>query len=434
MAEGHATQDFIPLEGIDYSKFARYVDIVSWDSYPDWNNDFETLAATAMKSAYVHDQYWSLKKQPFLIMECTPSFVNWHQFNKAKKPGVHQLSGMQQLAHGSDSTLYFQWRQSRGNSEKFHGAVVGHDNSVKNRVFKEVADYGARLEKIGEIQGTTRKKKVALLFDWESNWALKRGGGFGRPTRRYPQTLQEHYRYFWEQDIPVDILTPDQDFSEYSLVVAPMLYMMTSATMEKLNKYVATGGTLVSSYFTGMVNENDLLYLGGVPQPLKELWGIEVLELDTLYPEEHNQISYEDHFFETKDYSAVIEAKSAQVLGVYQSEFYHGTPAITKNCFGRGTAYYLAARTSHDFFKHFYGQLASELNLTEDAIAKPNPEVSIQGRTNAERDYYFIMNFSEQEQQLTLVCNVVDLETNQAVPQQLSLAPYEVRVVYVAKK
>ena len=434
MAEGHATQDFIPLEGIDYSKFARYVDIVSWDSYPDWNNDFETLAATAMKSAYVHDQYWSLKKQPFLIMECTPSFVNWHQFNKAKKPGVHQLSGMQQLAHGSDSTLYFQWRQSRGNSEKFHGAVVGHDNSVKNRVFKEVADYGARLEKIGEIQGTTRKKKVALLFDWESNWALKRGGGFGRPTRRYPQTLQEHYRYFWEQDIPVDILTPDQDFSEYSLVVAPMLYMMTSVTMEKLNKYVATGGTLVSSYFTGMVNENDLLYLGGVPQPLKELWGIEVLELDTLYPEEHNQISYQDHFFETKDYSAVIEAKSAQVLGVYQSEFYHGTPAITKNCFGRGTAYYLAARTSHDFFKHFYGQLASELNLTEDAIAKPNPEVSIQGRTNAERDYYFIMNFSEQEQQLTLVRNVVDLETNQAVPQQLSLAPYEVRVVYVAKK
>ena len=57
---------------------------------------------------------------------------------------------------------------------------------------------------------------------------------------------------------------------------------------------MATGGTLVSSYFTGMVNENDLLYLGGVPQPLKELWGIEVLELDTLYPEEHNQISYQD--------------------------------------------------------------------------------------------------------------------------------------------
>ncbi|MEF7611025.1 beta-galactosidase [Enterococcus casseliflavus] len=430
MAEGHATQDFIPLEGIDYSKFARHVDIVSWDSYPDWNNNFESLAATAMKSAYVHDQYWSLKKQPFLVMECTPSFVNWHSFNKAKKPGVHQLSAMQQIAHGSDSTLYFQWRQSRGNSEKFHGAVVGHDDSTENRVFKEVAAYGKRLEKIKEIQGTTRKKTVAILFDWESNWALKRGGGFGRPTRRYPQTLQEHYRYFWEQDIAVDILTPEQDFSDYQLVIAPMLYLMTSETMAKLCQYTEAGGTLISSYFSGMVNETDLLYLGGLPQPLRALLGINVLELETLFDTEHNQVVFQGQPFETRDYSAIIEAETAEVLGEYQADFYQGTPAITKHTFGAGTAYYLAARTNYDFFEQFYASLVRELSLAEERIAHANPAVSIQGRISPERTYFFIMNFSEKEQTLHLIKEVVDLETNQAVPQTATLAPYEVRVVY----
>lgn len=431
MAEGHATQDFIPLEGIDYGKFARYVDIVSWDSYPDWHNHFESLASTAMKSGYVHDQYWSLKKQPFLVMECTPSYVNWHQFNKAKKPGIHMLSAMQQIAHGSDSTLYFQWRQSRGNSEKFHGAVVSHDGSTQNRVFKEVAAYGARLEKIKEIKGTTRKKEVAILFDWESNWALNRGGGYGRPTRRYQQTLQEHYRYFWEQDIAVDILTPDQDFSEYKIVLAPMLYMMRQTTMEKLKRYVANGGILVSSYFAGMVNENDLLYLGGLPEPLRELFGIDVLELETLLEDEHNEIKYQGKSFQTKDYSAIIDAQSARVLGAYQCDFYSGSPAITENQYGEGVAYYHAARTNGDFLQSFYSQLAKKLNLRKEAIAEENPAVSIQGRISAQRSYYFVMNFSEVDQAVSMLKRVVDLETNQSIENTVLLAPYEVRIFYV---
>jgi beta-galactosidase len=430
MAEGHATQDFIPLEGIDYSKFAKHVDVVSWDSYPDWNNRFESIATTAMKSAYVHDQYWSLKKQPFLVMECTPSYVNWHQYNKAKRPGVHVLSSMQQLAHGSDSTLYFQWRQSRGNSEKFHGAVVGHDNSVNNRVFKEVATYGNRLEKINEIKGTTRKKEVAILFDWESNWALKRGGGFGRPTRRYPQTLQEHYQVFWEQDIAVDILTPEQDFSDYPLVIAPMLYLMTEQTMQKLADYVAAGGSLVSSYFTGMVNETDLLYLGGLPKPLQEIFGIDVLELDTLLEGEHNQIDFRNKSFETKDYSAILNVLDAEILGNYQTDFYQGTPAVTKKNHPSGTAYYLAARTDKAFLTTFYKELIDELSLRKAAIAEALPEVSIQTRIGEKRNYSFIMNFSEKNQNLNVIRPLTDLETNQTITENLLLKPYEVRVVF----
>lgn len=428
MAEGHANQEFIPLEGIDYGKFSKYVDIVSWDSYPDWNNNFEPIAKTAMKSAYVHDQYWSLKKQPFLVMESSPSSVNWHQFNKSKRPGVHTLSSMQQIAHGSDSTLYFQWRQSRGNSEKFHGSVIGVDNSTENRVFKEVSEYGRRLKAISEVKGSSKCAKIGILFDWESNWALKRGGGYGRPTRKYPQTLQEHYSVFWEQDIPVDILTPEQDFSEYSLLIAPMLYLVTEQTMDKLQSYAKAGGTVVSSYFTGMVNETDLLYLNGLPDKLKTLFGLDVLELEMLYEDESNQLLYKENEFEIKDYAAIIKPKTAQVLARYQKEFYKGTPALTKNKFGEGTAYFMAARTTIEFLKSFYLEQIEELSLENDLISEHLPEVSIQMRMNEEKMYYFLLNFSEVSQIIYLQHEIEDLETNELLTGKLALAPYEVRV------
>lgn len=433
MAEGHDQHDFIPLEGLDYAKFAEVVDIVSWDSYPDWNNNYETIAQTAMKAAYVHDQYRSLKKQPFLVMESTPSVVNWHQYNKSKRPGVHILSSMQQIAHGSDSTLYFQWRQSLGNSEKFHGAVVGHDNSEENRVFQEVAAYGHRLEQLTKVKGSQTRAKVALLFDWESNWALKRGGGFGRPSRRYPQTLQEHYQVFWEQDIPVDILTPQADFSEYTVVIAPMLYLMTEATMVKLQEYVSSGGTLVSSYFTGFVNDTDLLHLGSWPEKLRQLFGINTKELDTLFPDEHQEILYEGKKYQAKDYCGIIETTSAETIGTYASEFYAGSSAITQHQFGEGVAFYLAARTNVDFLRQFYQPIVEQKQLVNDLLKECNPCVSVQKRSTEYEDYHFVMNFSEENQTIYLQKTGKDLESGEEVTGTLTLAPYEVRVLVTEK-
>lgn len=276
------TDDLIPFQSLNYEKFSKHVDILSWDCYPAWHNDWETTKDLATKVGFINDLYRSLKQQPFLIMECTPSGVNWHNVNKAKRPGMHTLASMQLLAHGSDSVLYFQWRKSRGSSEKFHGAVVDHDNSEENRVFKEVSQVGEILDKIKEIKGSMKQSKVAIIYDWENDWALKDAQGFGKESRRYPQTLQSHYKYFWDKNISVDVVTPQQDLSKYSLVVAPMMYMMTEETMDRFRDYVKNGGVLVGSYLSGLVNETDLTYLGGWPKTLQEIYGIDVKEIDTL--------------------------------------------------------------------------------------------------------------------------------------------------------
>ncbi|OTN75912.1 hypothetical protein A5886_000988 [Enterococcus sp. 8G7_MSG3316] len=420
------TYDLIPFQSLDYGKFAQHVDIISWDCYPAWHNDWETTADLASKVGFINDQYRSLKQQPFLIMESTPSGVNWHDVNKTKRPGMHMLSSMQFLAHGSDSNLYFQWRKSRGSSEKFHGAVVDHDNDENNRVFKDVAEVGNALEHIKEIKGKNKEAKVAIVYDWDNNWALNDAQGFGLQSKRYPQTLQEHYRYFWQNDIAVDVITPTQDFSTYDLVIVPMLYLITEDTMTKLQDYTKNGGTLVATYLTGYVNETDLAYLNGWPQALQDLFGIAVKETDALYPKQSNKLAFAGASFEVQDYCSILDNHDAEVLATYEEDFYAQSPSVTKHPFGAGTAYYIGARTKADFLGVFYDQIIGTLGLANPWVKQGHPAVSVQQRGS---NHYFVMNFSEESQEICVASEGIDLIKKESTMQEIQLAPYEVKVI-----
>lgn len=427
------TNDLIPFQSLNYEKFSKHVDILSWDCYPAWHNDWEETQDLAAKVGFINDLYRSLKQQPFLIMECTPSGVNWHNVNKAKRPKMHKLASMQLLAHGSDSVLYFQWRKSRGSSEKFHGAVVDHDNSSENRVFKEVSEVGSALNNLQDIKGSMKESKVAIIYDWDNDWALKDAQGFGLESKRYPQTLQEHYKYFWNKNISVDVVTPSADLSKYKLVVAPMMYLMTEETMKNFKSYVSNGGNLVGSYLSGLVNENDLTYLGGWHKDLKEIYGINVKELDTLYPKDKNSIEYNDKEFEVKDYCSIIDLLGAEALAEYKDDFYKETPAITTNALDNGKAYFIGARTNQDFLSEFYDSIVSDLDLIETNDFESPQGVSIQIRENENNKYYFVMNFTEENQDVIINNLYEDLLTNEKVLGSRVLKPYEVLVLRKSK-
>lgn len=428
------THDLIPFQALDYSKFAKHLDVISWDAYPAWHNDWESTADLAMKVGFIDDLYRSLKQQPFLLMESTPSGVNWHEVNKAKRPGMHLLASMQMVAHGSDSVLYFQWRKSRGSSEKFHGAVVDHDNSPNNRVFKEVAKVGQTLEKLSEIVGTNRPADVAIFYDWESNWAINDAQGFGLKTKRYPQTLVDHYRTFWEKDIPVDVITKENDFSSYKLLIVPMLYLVSEVTIAHFKEYVANGGTLVMTYISGLVNEHDLMYLGGWHKDLQEVFGINPVETDTYYPNDRNSISFRNKSYELKDYATIIELNKATVEGQYEEDFYASTPAVTSNKYEQGQAYYIGGRLEDQFHRDFYQELIDKLELKPVFSVKHGKGVSVQVRQAPESDYIFVMNFTEEKQPVTFESQVIDLLTGEEIVGDLTIEKYEVRIVEKKKR
>ena len=426
------------FNGLDYWKFAKEVDVVSWDDYPAWHNNFEKTYDTAANVSFVHDVYRTLKGgQPFLIMESTPSLVNWHKVNKTKRPGMHLLSSLQGVAHGADSVQYFQWRKGRGASEKFHGAVVDHCGHENTRVFREVTEVGETLEKLTEILGTSVEPEVAIIYDWENRWAIDDCQALKNDNKGYFEAVEDYYKVFWRKGIPVDVVNMECDFSKYKLLVAPMLYMIRPGVAERITEFVKDGGTLVTTYFSGLVDENDLCFLGGFPGPLREVTGIWAEEIDTLYDSDVNYLEFKDSnelgakgSYKLRDYCDVIHAETAEVLATYKNDYYAGMPALTVNNYGNGKAYYIAARTNNDFDTEFFTKIINDLEIKPVINTELPIGVTAQMRTDGENDYVFVMNFSEENNTVVLDDNkYVDMLTNEEVSGELKLNKYGVKVL-----
>jgi beta-galactosidase len=386
--------------GLNYWKLAPHLDVISWDSYPTWHSGDDVALASDV--AFLHDLNRSLKGgKPFMLMESVPSATNWVPVAKRKRPGMHAIASLQAVAHGSDTVQYFQWRKSRGSAEKFHGAVVDHVGHEHTRVFRDVADLGCKLEKLDDVVGTTVRPDVALVYDWENAWAMNDAQGPRRGDKGYLDDCKAHYRAFWKRGIPVDIIDEEQPLDGYKLVVAPMLYMVRPGVAGRIAAFVEAGGTFVATYWSGIVDVNDLCFLGGFPGPLRGVLGIWCEEIDALYegdtngvlPVEGNALGLSGEYV-ARELCDLIHAETAETLATYTGDFYAGRPALTVNRYGQGKAYYVASRNEERFLDEFYGALSSELGLLHSLDVDLPSGVSAQLRTDGDREYVFLMNFS----------------------------------------
>jgi beta-galactosidase len=425
---------------LDYWAFAREVDVISWDSYPDWHESGDD-AHIAMKTALLHDQCRAMKQgKPFMLMESVPSIPTRGRVKKRKEPGMHLLSSLQAIAHGSDTVQYFQWRKSRGSMEKFHGAVVDHEGTENTREFKEVARVGEVLAKLSDIVGTTTHAEVALIQDWENEWAIREGARvyLGDNTKYRERTLA-HYRPFWEAGIAVDVIDQTCELSTYKLVIVPMAYMLRKGFSERLKNFVAQGGTAVMTYWSGVVNESDLCFLGGVPgDGLREVFGVWEEESQSYYPHESVKIQGEPNnalgligTYKGIDTCSVIHDEGAQVLARYADQYFAGTPALTVNSFGKGKAYYLAARTEATLLSEMYAQIVSDLKIQSATGGNLPKGVSAQQRTDGENNYLFLMNFNSEDTAVELKGEYRDLVSGKTVGPRINLKAYDVAVLQV---
>lgn len=427
-------------EGLNYFKFRDVMDITSWDAYPYWHTNVEDEGDVAVNAAANHDLMRCIKQEPFLLMESVPGATNWHPVCRMKKPGMMELSSFQAVAHGSNSVQYFQWRKSLGSSEKFHGAVVGHDGTSNTRVFREVTQVGSRLEKLPDVCRTNLKPEVAVIYDWENRWALDQMQGLlntpgtdikRRPgdPKHYSNTVLEHYEAFWRMGVPVDIVDMSCDFSGYKLVVAPMLYMQRENIVEKLRSFVENGGTLVGTYWSGLVNENDLCFESFAPYGMQDVFGLYSEEIDALYPHQSNSMvmSATGATYSLRDLCDVVHVFTAQVLGTYQQDYYAGLPALTLNRFGKGAAYYLCARADKDFYRDLYAEIADDIGLERalgSAVLPKNVTASL--RKGDGYEVAIVQNFNAAAVSVCLEEPYTDIESGETST-FVHLEPYGVR-------
>ncbi|MFD0695189.1 beta-galactosidase [Paenibacillus sp. GCM10027628] len=382
------------FNGLDLQKWGQRMDVVSWDSYPQMN---EPMSNVALR----HDYMRGLKNgQPFMLMEQTPSQQNWQPYNSLKRPGVMRLWSYQAVAHGADTVMFFQLRRSFGACEKYHGAVIEHVGHEDTRVFRECAQLGAELKELGDTLLDSRlESKVALLFDIDTWNAVEITSG-PSVDLDYAKQAQKYYKAFYDQNVGVDVISPLSDLSGYEIVVAPVFYMLKPGVAERVKSFVRAGGTFVTTFFSGIVNENDLVTLGGYPGELRDLLGVWVEEIDSLPPEMKNRIVMEaDGFgFVKGEYECgllcdLLHVESAKPLAVYGDDFYAGMPALTENAFGEGKAYYVAADAEERFVADLCRTLCEQSGLA--APFRADSGVELTQRHKAGRTFTFVLNHNK---------------------------------------
>lgn len=397
------------FKDLNYHEMAKELDYISWDCYPFWGKNNDSIIAT--DTGLQHDLMRSLKKQPFFMMESCPGATNWQPISKLKRPGVLAAQSFQAIAHGSDSVLYFQIRKGRGGSEKFHGALIDHSGREDDRTFIECCEVGNGLEQLKQVTGCEVSSQAAIIYDWENWWAMENSQGPRNQGMHYYDTVLKSYKALRNQGLNVDIIDMTQELKEYKLVIAPMLYMFRNGIQRKIREFVDAGGCFVLTYWSGIVDEHDLCCLGGTPGDLMDVMGLRTTEIDGLYDEDLNYImpcyNMCDYFgtpkewwkdkYEIRNLCQLAQLDAAIPLMFYADDFYAGSPAFTVNQYGKGYAYYVGADVEQSFYEDVYKVIAEKHAIKSPIQSSIPGGVEITTRENEKEVFLFIQNFNTKE-------------------------------------
>lgn len=323
----------------DLWAWAQEVDIVSDDHYL-WAADEDAHIGLAIAADLTRSVGGN---KPWILMEHSTSAVNWQPRNIAKRPGEMKRNSLTHVGRGADGILFFQWRAGRSGAEKFHSAMLPHAGA-DSRVFREVVDLGATLRRIEEVQGSVVQAEVAVLWDFESFWAQDLEW---RPSEDVTHAAQvrHFYEQLWRDGITVDFALPGHDLSGYKLVVAPAQYMLSAADAENLARYVSGGGTLLVSFFSGVVDENDAVHVGGFASGLREALGLSVEEFLPLREGANHAIAWPGHDEVRADvWQEDIRLEGAEVVATLAGGPGQDGPAITRHAHGDGFGWYVSTR------------------------------------------------------------------------------------------
>lgn len=428
-------------EGTNYWQWAEHVDQIANDLYP-LPDDRANTWQHAIRADFIHSLMRGMSGgKPWMLLECSPSSVNWGGINKLKRPGAHRQEVLQAVANGASTVHYFQWRKGRGGFEKYHGAVVDHDGSNRTRVFQDCAAIGAELASLRSlVQGDCPVAEVAMIYDWESRWALntscgpKELAGTGPfPSDLYTETCFDHYEALTRCGIAVDLLSTRSDFSGYKVLVLPALYLLSEELGERIRAFVQSGGQVVATCLTAYVESSNKCYLGGFPgASLRAVFGIWNEELDNLPADTRVEVrgAVEGS---AKDVVERIHLDGAVSLAQAGSEFYAGEALITENDYGNGVASYLAARFEMPALLAFYRRLLEKASLCRSIDLDLPEGVVFRCRDSSEGRVGFLFNYSNQSRKVEFgkLAMAAYLDPQTTYSGTIELAPYESRILRV---
>ena len=413
---------------VDYWKMAENEDIVTNDNYPDTSESDWMINA-----GMICDLMRSLgKRDPWILMEQSPTHVNWRQRNPTKRPGVMRLCSYQAIARGANGVMFFQWRASKFGSEKHHSAMLPHAGT-DTRIWREITAFGKELKQLTSLSQSRVKSEVAIMLSWDNWWALELDGKPSNDLRMIPQ-ITSFYSDLFQKNITVDFIHPQADLRPYRVVIAPNLYLVTDEETQNIIQYVNSGGQLIMSFFSGIVDENDQIRLGGYPAPFREMLGLWIEEFAPYRSNDHNFITTKDlKTFQTTFWNDVIHLEKAQSLANFDYDYFKGSPAITKNTYGMGNAYYLGTQLEPEGMSWFLDQVCQSAGI-QPLINKIVIGLEVIHRETPTKIFQFFLNHSDKPVQLKLAISGIDLLSNTKANGQISIAPSDFVIIMSDKQ
>lgn len=408
-------------KGMNYPDWAAEIDFVSNDHYAHPGpQDRDELSFSANLTSGIAGG------RPWFLMEHSTSAVNWQPVNVAKREGELARDSLLHVAHGADAVSFFQWRQSAAGAEKYHSAMVPHAGPDSD-VFRAVTGLGQTLRALAPVAGTEREPaRVAILFDWESWWACEQDS---HPTSRldYRQEALDWYSALLALGIRADVVTTRTDLERYELLIAPVLHVIPEVLAGRLTRYVDNGGHLVTTYFSGVVDENDHIWLGGHPGALRELLGIRIEEFGPLLDGE--TVSLDDAGPGTLWTDRItVTDPGAEVLARYETGAYAGRPAVTRRAAGRGSAAYISTRLGVNGLVGLLPNLLATAGVESELPEPLRGSVEQAVRRDAGSRYLFLVNRTDGPVPLTGLTGEI-LTGRADTDGALVLAPREVAVL-----
>ena len=406
--------------GIDYFRLAQHLDFVSWDNYIE----FQWGLAEAATVSRDHALLRSYKKQPFWVMEQQSGPCGWSKMGPAPTPGKLRLWTYQSVANGADTVVYFRWRACPFGTEQYWHGILDHDGKP-NRRYREVVQVGVEMEQLNKILGTLKPTaKVAIIKSFDSEWSHSIHQHV--ENFQYDRFLLSFYRPFYDMGLSVDFAAPGDNLSQYSLVMAPALLMVTGDEKQNIENYVQSGGTLLLTFRSGVKNIFNNMLKQTPPGVFSDLAGAEVEEFDPQFEKETASSGVFGRNI-SKLWCDVVKPKTAKTLGVYTQDYYAGKPCLTVNGFGKGSAYYLGCDLDPSAMLRLMKYLCARLGL------KPNPcpaeGVEQVESTDGKNRVLFLMNHNSFPVVVPLFRPFENLLSGNREEDTVALAPYDVAVL-----
>ncbi|MTG87774.1 beta-galactosidase [Cellulosimicrobium sp. BIT-GX5] len=379
-------------KGMDYAAWADDLDFVSNDHYVlPGPQALDELSFSANLTGGI------ARHRPWFLMEHSTSAVNWQPVNVAKKPGELARDSLTHVAHGADAVCFFQWRQSAAGAEKYHSGMVPHAGE-RSRLFRDVVALGATLRDLAPVAGSLQKPaRAAIVFDWDSWWTSELDS---HPTDRlrYRQEALDWYSAFLALGVRADVVPTATDLAGYDVVVAPVLHVVPAALRDRLTAFVEGGGHLVTTYFSGVVDQDDHAWLGGYPGALRDLLGIRVEEFAPLLDGESATVELAGEQLEGTLWTEPVDVvdPDVEVLGWYKTGEQAGRAAVTRRTVRAGdrtgSAAYVSTRFGRLGLVPVLARLLDDAGVRSELPAAVRGEVELAVRTDGTDDYWFLVN------------------------------------------